>query len=1412
MGYRKFLSFLISIVMVVVFASTAVSADNTKEKSCTTPSGITLTMPKDFHSILWPGIEDNDPALAESGYTKEMLSQLYTKSGVEFQASRSVKDVKYGINVLIYELDTPKDLKASFADKIMTPGSVKAEDLIGYGMVRIMGVPLYKIVYQSSAAPGDTVIRLHQYSLLTKSGKMHQINIMLMNDPQNKTGQVPYTKEDYRLLDLVAADIMGSIELSKELAPDVKSPEGAEPYRMTTGKASEYRNITTTSGISLTVSTDFLNPLWPGIDENDPILSWISINKKQVEEMYKMGGVEFQCSKSLAHDDDKFIEVIIFERDTPSDLNQSFSKEIQPMSPNSFGSSDMFGYGLTEKAGVPIYRIVYQTTGDNTLRLNQYTLVTKSGKMHQINIMLMSDPAKNIKTYTDEDIKTLEEVTESIMGSLKLSDDLAADVTTPEGAEPFKMAVGEEPSVGPRYNLLSGITLSLPSEFAVLWDSMEKDHPIFAEQNIDYESAVKAEFEKYECELTAGDIYGEHTYRTDKEWFMVAVFENDSPSDLSESSLYSHFADNLQVYYPQSLDTTDLLGYGTVKVNGINFFKVFYQNSASSSEKVRLYQYSFNCGNGKKYQINIALASTESSFSDQACKHLDYLAGYIINSVRLSEGLSGQVKTTDIASFRMINGDYSPAASVEGGKIDSGVTVQTDAKTDPAPSVSSAFSFFKSFTSWNIPTFIILIALALLLLIGIKPSKLREWQEEPLSLDKSKMIKGFAAVAIIIHHLSQELVEQAGVLWFFEDLGVLFVGIFFFFSGYGLYTSLKTKENYLKGFLKKRLVTVLVPFYMCILVFTAASCICGAKYEPLQLLYILSGWSLINTHMWYIVEIAILYLAFFLIYRLIKNRTAATAVMSVFVIAMITGSLMLCHGKDMSCSYWFQGEWWYNASLLFVIGIIVSKHSDSVRKIARKGYVILLPVFAALTAVLGLQTSYMLRKYSYWSEIPGQDPGYLDKIRCLSVQLPWIICFVFFLLLLMMKVRFGNPVLKFLGTISLELYLIHNLFLKGLHDGTVFMVKSPGMYIILTILLAVGLAAVINGVDRRLIAFISGSKKDAEEPALKTGTHIHSIDVMRIVMAFLVVAIHFPFAGKSGDVFITFGKTAVPFFLVVCGYFLYRDDNSEMMKRLIKQTKKIFIFFVASNVFYAGYLAIYLRVTEGSFNGMRDCFTTKALLDFLLYNFSPFSEHLWYLGSLLYALLIMLLLNKLKALNIAMFAAPLLVAAYVVLMHIGFCDGYQLRNAVLVGLGYTMMGMLIKRFEHKILDHKAAAPLLWIVFIICCATAIFELNGYKQGTAVPFVSCEILVYVIVLLCLKYPDFCKGTFAEWLGRECSLTVYIMHIAVMMLINMTGNDGFYGKYGAVTIFVITTVIAALYKSIKNAVTAEKSKPQA
>ena len=64
-------------------------------------------------------------------------------------------------------------------------------------------------------------------------------------------------------------------------------------------------------------------------------------------------------------------------------------------------------------------------------------------------------------------------------------------------------------------------------------------------------------------------------------------------------------------------------------------------------------------------------------------------------------------------------------------------------------------------------------------------------------------------------------------------------------------------------------------------------------------------------------------------------------------------------------------------------------------------------------------------------------------------------------------------------------------------------------------------------------------------------TRIHSIDAWRFIAMFFVVAIHLPFAGTAGQIVITFGKTAVPFFIMASGFFCYRGDDVEFSKRLL---------------------------------------------------------------------------------------------------------------------------------------------------------------------------------------------------------------------------------------------------------------------
>ena len=86
----------------------------------------------------------------------------------------------------------------------------------------------------------------------------------------------------------------------------------------------------------------------------------------------------------------------------------------------------------------------------------------------------------------------------------------------------------------------------------------------------------------------------------------------------------------------------------------------------------------------------------------------------------------------------------------------------------------------------------------------IRFSKKGEFFENYLSVETTRAIKGICAVLILLSHLCTYLADYFTSLFLFKFIGAMAVGGFFFVSGYGLQYGIMNKENYLKGFLKKR--------------------------------------------------------------------------------------------------------------------------------------------------------------------------------------------------------------------------------------------------------------------------------------------------------------------------------------------------------------------------------------------------------------------------------------------------------------------------------------------------------------------------------------------------------------------------------------------------------------------------------
>jgi len=79
-----------------------------------------------------------------------------------------------------------------------------------------------------------------------------------------------------------------------------------------------------------------------------------------------------------------------------------------------------------------------------------------------------------------------------------------------------------------------------------------------------------------------------------------------------------------------------------------------------------------------------------------------------------------------------------------------------------------------------------------------------------------------------------------------------------------------------------------------------------------------------------------------------------------------------------------------------------------------------------------------------------------------------------------LKIKCLGPIVKFLGTITLELYLIHNLFIDLFKSPFVY-VKSDTLYLYLVILSSVAFAFPLKKLDDYLIKLINGKIGGAKD-------------------------------------------------------------------------------------------------------------------------------------------------------------------------------------------------------------------------------------------------------------------------------------------------------------------------------------------
>ncbi len=324
--------------------------------------------------------------------------------------------------------------------------------------------------------------------------------------------------------------------------------------------------------------------------------------------------------------------------------------------------------------------------------------------------------------------------------------------------------------------------------------------------------------------------------------------------------------------------------------------------------------------------------------------------------------------------------------------------------------------------------------LSAVLFFGAQGSRRGEWNEEYTSLKQTKAVLGFTALGVGLHHMAQKTCAPwhprnviVPGLDVFVDMGFLFVAMFFFCSGLGLYKSYKSKPDYLKGFFRRRVLPLVIAYYLSEIIYLIVRLVMGQKMDAVEILWYLSGLHMANGNAWYLIVIPFFYAAFYLAFRYCKRDGAAIAWVFLFTLLYT----LLCASIDHQNDWWIQGEWWYNSVILFPLGMLFAKHEKRVTAFFKKGYWFYLAFFFAAAIA-----SFLLSKQAtdQWWGYSGETWGDRMKIphRLLSACAKWLACVnsVSFWFVLTLKVKLGNKVLAWLGTVTLEFYLIHGMFVE----------------------------------------------------------------------------------------------------------------------------------------------------------------------------------------------------------------------------------------------------------------------------------------------------------------------------------------------------------------------------------------------
>lgn len=309
-------------------------------------------------------------------------------------------------------------------------------------------------------------------------------------------------------------------------------------------------------------------------------------------------------------------------------------------------------------------------------------------------------------------------------------------------------------------------------------------------------------------------------------------------------------------------------------------------------------------------------------------------------------------------------------------------------------------------------------------------------------LDSAASLRGFWCLIILLVHVPadhQNLIQD--LLGSFAYIGVTF---FFMTSGYGLMLGVRKKGiSALDCFWQRRLPKLLVPMMLMNLLTMLMELLLAGKTN-LWGIFGITG---------FVRQLLTFYFVFWIIFRIPDTVCSLSRKTGILILSIPVISLLIYFTDG------FGVLGWPTESFGFLYGILLAKYKDRLcLRVSRKWL-----HSCVLTCVVSLVLGVL---YLKWKSVAFLG-DYLLKIL-LGQGI------ILFMLTFSTGYSLGNPVSRFLGSISYEVYLLHSLAFFCL--DAVWAKWDSGLYVLISILLTVLFAVVIHKAGEAILDSIKNKR------------------------------------------------------------------------------------------------------------------------------------------------------------------------------------------------------------------------------------------------------------------------------------------------------------------------------------------------